>query len=253
MINIESAWEIIRTEAQRYLNEGLRWYSPKQKLEYRVLYVRPAMFRIGRVNGADDVTLTKSNVEKLIHLLNERGGRIYKQELNNTVAVVSTLATFHPQIRREGQDVIEVTAELAASESSNVDWNRQLVARNVREGQTALRKQLLDIYNNKCCVSNTGPVNVLQAAHIEPHAEGRNDDLSNGLLLRSDLHDLFDDNLLGINPADFVVHVHPSLKDTLYVVYDGKVLAPRPIEFPLNIAKLKNRWDSYSMGVHLKL
>lgn len=45
------------------------------------------------------------------------------------------------------------------------------------------------------------------------------------LLLRSDLHTLFDLDLVGINPDTMTVHIAPALRGTAYEEFDRKALA----------------------------
>ena len=54
-------------------------------------------------------------------------------------------------------------------------------------------------------------VDVLEAAHISPYRGPEDHNSQNGLLLRSDIHTLFDLDLLGINPETLSVELHPVL------------------------------------------
>jgi hypothetical protein len=53
---------------------------------------------------------------------------------------------------------------------------------------------------------------VLEAAHIKPYRGEQDNHPENGLLLRSDIHTLFDLDLLGIEPGRLQVELHPSLR-----------------------------------------
>lgn len=53
---------------------------------------------------------------------------------------------------------------------------------------------------------------VLEAAHIKPYLGEQDNHPENGLLLRSDIHTLFDLDLLGIAPDRLEVELHPSLR-----------------------------------------
>ncbi len=68
-----------------------------------------------------------------------------------------------------------------------------------RLGQTAFQVKVLDSYARRCAITGNHIVPTLQAAHIKPAAEGGSHLVSNGLLLRSDVHTLFDRGFLGIN------------------------------------------------------
>lgn len=61
-----------------------------------------------------------------------------------------------------------------------------------RRGQGPFRLALLDAYGHACAVSNEHSEPVLDAAHIRPYAEDRTYEVPNGLLLRSDIHRLYE-------------------------------------------------------------
>jgi len=66
----------------------------------------------------------------------------------------------------------------------------------------------------RCMITgNFYPSFLVDAAHIFPHRGARDDDPQNGLLLRKDLHALFDAHLIGINPKTLKVELHPTLLD----------------------------------------
>eukprot|EP00828_Plagiopyla_frontata_P018228 TRINITY_DN23439_c0_g1_i1.p1 TRINITY_DN23439_c0_g1~~TRINITY_DN23439_c0_g1_i1.p1 ORF type:complete len:179 (+),score=13.61 TRINITY_DN23439_c0_g1_i1:3-539(+) len=100
-------------------------------------------------------------------------------------------------------------------------------AHRVRRGQPVFRKNLLKVYDGKCVVSGCSVEATLNAAHIFAHASSGINNIDNGLLLRSDIHDLFDAGLLGIDPDSLIIRIKPELKETTYWKYDGKVIASR--------------------------
>lgn len=61
-----------------------------------------------------------------------------------------------------------------------------------RLGQGAFRVMVTDAYERRCVVTNERTLPVLEAAHIKPYSLTGKHEVSNGLLLRSDLHTLFD-------------------------------------------------------------
>ncbi|MEH1895824.1 MAG: HNH endonuclease [Nostoc sp.] len=91
-----------------------------------------------------------------------------------------------------------------------------------RQGQSQFRKSLLDAYYSKCAITNFDAEVALEAAHIIPYSETENNHPSNGLLLRADLHTLFDLNLIVIDPKTMKVHISPVIKETEYKTIDGK-------------------------------
>ena len=75
-----------------------------------------------------------------------------------------------------------------------------------RLGQGAFRVGVIDIYNKRCAVTGEKTLPALEAAHIQPVAGNGGHELSNGLLLRRDLHALFDQHYVSIDEnMNFVV------------------------------------------------
>lgn len=75
---------------------------------------------------------------------------------------------------------------------------KQLIARLARPNQRALRAMLMERHGGRCLISGCSEELALDAAHIDPVANEGSDDADNGLLLRADLHRLFDAGLLTI-------------------------------------------------------
>lgn len=119
----------------------------------------------------------------------------------------------------------------------------QFVVRRIRQGQPGFRKALLKAYESRCAISGHGPAAVLEAAHIAPHAETGRNDTANGLLLRADLHALFDDGLLRIDPDKLVVWLNPSLDTTPYSRLKGQRLRPRADGSEPDREALRARWE----------
>jgi hypothetical protein len=94
-----------------------------------------------------------------------------------------------------------------------------------RRGQAAFRAAMLKAYGGKCAISACTVRDVLEAAHIEGYADGNTHAVRNGLLLRSDLHNLFDLGFLAIDPEDMTVVLFGSLAKTEYGRYEGKEIA----------------------------
>lgn len=87
---------------------------------------------------------------------------------------------------------------------------RTIAAIAVRRGQAAFRASLLHAYNARCCVTGCDLADALEAAHISPYRGQQSNHLQNGLLLRSDIHTLFDLGLIALS-ADRRVVIAPQL------------------------------------------
>lgn len=92
----------------------------------------------------------------------------------------------------------------------------------LRQGQPQFRQQLLVAYNSRCAISEIDVEQALEAAHIFPYLGSETNHPSNGLLLRADLHTLFDLNLITIDPEEMAVLIAPSLDGTYYEEFKGK-------------------------------
>ncbi|MEJ5866976.1 HNH endonuclease [Pseudokineococcus sp. 5B2Z-1] len=97
----------------------------------------------------------------------------------------------------------------------------RLATRAVREGQREFRRDLERAYDNRCAISGTSDRAALEAAHIAPYLGVASNQTPNGLLLRSDLHALYDAHLLSVSP-DGVVHVAATVVSAEYQALDGR-------------------------------
>jgi putative restriction endonuclease len=66
------------------------------------------------------------------------------------------------------------------------------VLQKVRIGQGAFRISVTDAYDKRCAITGEKTLPVLEAAHIQPYADAGPNRTANGLLLRSDMHKLFE-------------------------------------------------------------
>ena len=81
-----------------------------------------------------------------------------------------------------------------------------------RLGQGSFRLLVTDAYRYRCAMTGERTLPVLEAAHIRPYADGGEHSLSNGLLLRSDLHKLFDLGYVTVDPKDNQILVSDRIK-----------------------------------------
>lgn len=118
--------------------------------------------------------------------------------------------------------------ELAQVNSGDEEEARRVVSRVARIQQELFRKQLLLEYDSTCAVTGADVPQVLQAAHIEPYRGRTSQTVTNGILLRSDIHLLYDAHLLSIEPERHVVRLSEKLRGTTYEQWnDVRVRLPR--------------------------
>lgn len=109
------------------------------------------------------------------------------------------------------------------------DRERAFRAIRLRRGQPTFRAELLEAYGQRCAISGCPVVDVLDAAHITPYGGKLTNHVSNGLLLRTDIHTLFDCGLLAIEPTTRKIVIADALKDSSYNNFSG-----RPLRRPQN-------------------
>ena len=94
-----------------------------------------------------------------------------------------------------------------------------------RRGQPVFRVRLIDAYGGRYAVTGCDAVAALEAAHIVPCSERGSDDVTNGLLMRADIHTLFDLDLIGIEPETLTVRLSDAVQGTAYSDLEGRSLA----------------------------
>ncbi len=106
-----------------------------------------------------------------------------------------------------------------------------------RLGQGLFRGLVAAAYDHRCAITGERAMPVLEAAHIRPWATGGANALENGLLLRSDLHRLFDTGYLTVDPDRRVLLVSRRLHTQFhngheYLRLDGAPLAAPARGYP---------------------
>lgn len=124
------------------------------------------------------------------------------------------------------EDLLASKAEEAPGlefQPADLEDARERIAGEIfkRRGQPGFRRTLLKIYENKCAITGCDAVEVLEACHIVPYLGPKTNHPSNGLILRADLHTLFDLDLITIDPKTMSVAVAPSLRKSEYGSLQG--------------------------------
>jgi hypothetical protein len=81
-----------------------------------------------------------------------------------------------------------------------------------RRGQREFRFKLMERFGEICAFSGEQPPQVLEAAHINSFSQTVEHHLNGGLLLRRDIHSLFDANLISVNPESWKIQIAPRLQ-----------------------------------------
>lgn len=107
---------------------------------------------------------------------------------------------------------------------------RQTLVR-VRRGQRQFREQILANQGSVCAFTGGAPARALEAGHLYSYAQLGTHFNHGGLMLRRDIHRLFDDGLLAVNPSTLRIDVASEL--SAYPQYarlhDGRMaVQPQP-------------------------
>lgn len=154
---------------------------------------------------------------------------------------------------RLATEVVDLTPGglLVAADASDEPYapntrdERERIARQIRarRGQAAFRHELRKRFKDTCLVTQCRLPDLLEAAHISPYRGEKDNHPSNGLLLRADIHTLFDLDLLGVEPATLTVHLHPKARGMGYDAWNGTSLACEAKL--LSREALESRWAKF--------
>jgi hypothetical protein len=114
-----------------------------------------------------------------------------------------------------------------------------------RRGHPDFRKRLLSAYDFKCAITGSDAVDALEAAYIIPFRGRFTHHPTNGLLLRADIHTLFDLGKIAVDTRTLTVIVSEDLMATNY-----RILAGRPITYP---TQEEHRPSTESLDLHRRL
>ncbi|AVT30030.1 hypothetical protein C6361_11585 [Plantactinospora sp. BC1] len=178
-----------------------------------------------------DRTTTAATADEIAGWLGERTlrWRVTEDRRGLKAALVSRLSPrFNHQLRSDlshqaGQSGGSAAA-LDVPESPDIvelaeGRRRRQAEVTVRQGQPDFRRRLFQAYDGRCAISGCDVEAALQAAHISPYDGPATNTVNNGLLLRADLHNLFDRGLLWIDD-DLRVRLSGSAVD-YYTEFDG--------------------------------
>jgi hypothetical protein len=182
---------------------------------------------------------------------NKRGHHMYGAALKKYAEFLAFVSKSRRGYYVQGPYTLSITKLEAAEtvEAYNPEGQedaREKVLREVvrRRGQLRFRSKLIDVYEAKCAITGCTVLPILEAAHITPYLGPATNSVSNGLLLRADIHTLWDLGLLAIDPCSMTVWISPSVSDNTYQNLAGltpfkpKVPSERP-----SLEAIKQQWS----------
>lgn len=248
-----SVWDLILGNAKKHAREGKVFTSQRQGTPYNVIAVHPEEITVGRINGGDNVRISRSLFVSKAKLVEEYGP-LDDKEISTTTAIKTSIVELHPYLsyhddlrvrfrRRKTSSVSEIDTSLEKTENreefdvSSIEEARERIVKaiNIRRGQGKFRRELLEAYDGKCCITNCDTQQVIEAAHIIPYQGAKTNDVRNGLILRSDLHTLFDRCMIWIDTESWSLVIDPELSSSHYSQLDGS---------KINLPNDQARWPS---------
>ena len=98
-----------------------------------------------------------------------------------------------------------------AREDERIPGGHGLGLSKTRLGQQRFREAMLARFGESCAFTGPQPPGALEAAHLYLYSTTPEHDTRGGLLLRCDLHALFDRELLAIDPDSWTIQIAPGL------------------------------------------
>jgi hypothetical protein len=116
----------------------------------------------------------------------------------------------------------------------------------VRVGQQKFRQKLLEKFGNVCAFTGKTPEKALEAAHLYSYSNIEKHLVGGGLLLRRDMHRLFDFGLIAVNPRSLKIDLSSELKKfPQYRSLQGE----RP---SVKLSKKETKWLEVHWNAHRK-
>ncbi|HHL8332356.1 TPA: HNH endonuclease [Escherichia coli] len=148
------------------------------------------------------------------------------------------------KVKKQSKKIFSATEKFDFSTAGSFKINnsdeRKVINRNVtiRIGQSDFRNKLINVWG-QCAFTGCKTIAVLDAAHIYPYRGDKDNHIKNGLLLRTDIHRLFDNYLISIDPATLRIHVSDMVRDRYYQELNGVLLRDK---VGLSMQALEYHW-----------
>lgn len=163
-------------------------------------------------------------VAGLARVIEWREGYFYLEGYNSSGEPSTALGSPNAALDRAKAETL-IPPEPDFDPSQKQDTRERVISEVVRRrGQTKFRKALLSAYGGRCAISGCDAEEALEAAHITPYLGDATNHPQNGLLLRADLHSLFDLGLLSVDPETLRVVLAPDIIESSYASLHGAKL-----------------------------
>ena len=206
-------------EWELHVADGVPWLSD---LSIPPFEIQRAFFKID-----------KKSFDSIRKALTAAGGKSSKQ-------------TDHTQ---ELHKVVATLEDGGYFDAKSVEDEQKKILRAVvqRQGQPKFRAKLIAAYEGRCAITGCDAEAALEAAHIIPYRGDKTDHVTNGLLLRADIHTLFDLNLIRIDPDSLIIALSTPLQGTSYGELEGASLTlPKSKKSHPSPDALREKWERFT-------
>lgn len=209
--------------------------------------------QIGEIVDPDEFIVLANQIRNTpeYKIWNVKGHSMYSAALNyyqeyllSKGAPKETPPVEHGPYQKEIQQ-IEAEADEPFDPKSQEDARTRALQEVVRRrGQAKFRRSLIAAYGACCAITGCPVVSLLEAAHITPYLGPETNSISNGLLLRADLHTLWDLGLIAVDLTTQSLWVSPDVNDSTYQALAGTQLRQpaNPSHQPSTKA-LQHQWN----------
>jgi len=223
----------VSTVLAKLRNEALAlelWKKDKksgQTWEYMYLLSKPKAVRVPLGSGPL-AGLLGTQYRQFVQLPAWRIKKIHDR-FETTEKFFQHVFNYSPFDDRESRELADAEArEEAAAERTpiNDEDSRRRVMQSIvrRRGQGRFRSDVLRAYGGRCAVTGCDVEAILEAAHIVPYRNEATNQVANGILMRSDIHTLFDLGKLRVT-LDFRIELAADLFGSEYWRYHGQLLS----------------------------
>lgn len=257
MIVADNIWPNFLRDAKVYEASNEVYLSPQNQGKYKISSTVKEVIHIDRINvpGSGETIGIRKFRTAIQRINNKIGTRIQKGKIYEHVAEEVTLVELLPFLDWDETGHYILTQGLLAPNLENSvldeapdDNPDSRVQTNVRQrlGQKKFRDKLFSVYNGTCVISSCSVKEVLHVCHLNPHSGSGINHSTNGITLRSDLHDLFDQNLIAIEPETLTVKISETLRNTDYYQYHDHPLNNRNDDKRPSFEALQQRWAIFN-------
>jgi hypothetical protein len=225
------------TEYKNHLNKTVFTVYHERLDEANINYVEVAL---GDENIANELGLSGPTVQDWVLKLQNRyskaeskGPHFWPRLALRSEQELRTFCREFKSLYSDPKAVVNPEFESTSRKPASAQVDERVMREiATRRGQPEFRKALIQAYG-RCAISGCEDMEALEAAHIKPYAEQPDYRTSNGILLRADIHTLFDLRLISVEPQTGVVVVAIALGPT-YQQHSGKSLhlPASPLDYP---------------------